>query len=366
MRVCHITSAHPWNDVRIFHKQCASLAASGHEVHLVAKDCQGQDGAGVILHSFKSSSNRFQRMLTDVDAAVSLALKVEADVYHLHDPELLRLAGKLLDSKAKVVFDAHEDLPKQILSKHYIPSLIRPALSAYFSRWEKRKTQGLHAVVGATEAISAKFANWTKSVTVSNYPMPGEFSHIQTRSEAAVTSACYAGGISKIRGIEEIIAVAEKLSEVEFHLAGPISNDGSTELIERAVRLPNFFYKGVLSREEVTGLYAECQIGLLPFRDVPNHQGAVPNKMFEYMAAGLLVVANRFESWEFILEKEQAGVFVPFSDVNVTASEIRKLIGEQEKVYKMGLNGQRLVSERFNWDVEYERLRNLYDELERT
>ena len=94
--------------------------------------------------SFKS---RFDRIKNAPKQIMKLALSVSADIYQLHDPELLRIAPLLKQkSGAKVIFDSHEDVPKQISNKPWIPSILRPIVSRIYSIYEKntcKKIDGL-------------------------------------------------------------------------------------------------------------------------------------------------------------------------------------------------------------------------------
>ncbi len=90
--VCHLTSVHPVEDVRIFHKECVSLAKHGFDVTLVAcgEPAYKQNKNGVNVVSLDVPvKNRFERMTKRTRAVYKKALEVDADIYHFHDPELL-------------------------------------------------------------------------------------------------------------------------------------------------------------------------------------------------------------------------------------------------------------------------------------
>ena len=96
MKICHITSAHPQEDVRIFHKECVSLAAHGYETYIVACGKTYVKSGVHFIGIECESSGRFKRMTKVVKAVYDAALKLDADIYHIHDPELLPYALKYL------------------------------------------------------------------------------------------------------------------------------------------------------------------------------------------------------------------------------------------------------------------------------
>ena len=103
-KVCHITSAHPDGDVRIFHKECVSLAEEGYDVSLVIPNTESRIDKGVNIVSFiYEPSSRISRFTKSVNLAYKKAIEVNADIYHLHDPELLRIAVKLKKKGKKVI-----------------------------------------------------------------------------------------------------------------------------------------------------------------------------------------------------------------------------------------------------------------------
>ena len=95
MKVCHMTSAHPPEDVRIFYKECVSLANAGYDVYLVAKGESYEKNGVHIIGVGQPSGGRLSRMTKFSKQVYQAALAVNADIYHFHDPELLPYGLKL-------------------------------------------------------------------------------------------------------------------------------------------------------------------------------------------------------------------------------------------------------------------------------
>ena len=103
IKVCHLTSAHKAKDDRIFVKECISLAKAGYEVYIIAPDAENSvcDHVHFLgINSFKIKSSRVQRFVKVGRLVYQKAVELDADIYHLHDPELL-LYGLKLKRKGK-------------------------------------------------------------------------------------------------------------------------------------------------------------------------------------------------------------------------------------------------------------------------
>ena len=109
-KVCHISSAHAITDVRIFNKELLSLSKK-YETFLVIPNTHLKEKEGVHIMSFNvGKTGRLFRMLKVTRCVYKKALSIDADVYHIHDPELLPYALKLKRKGKKVIYDAHEDI----------------------------------------------------------------------------------------------------------------------------------------------------------------------------------------------------------------------------------------------------------------
>src|ERR1700757_3400793 len=111
-RICHLSSVHRGLDIRIFHKECVSLAKAGYETHLVTNATQDEvkEAAihGIKLHAlqFVPETKRFSRMIFHSYRCYRLAKNLNADLYHLHDPELMPYGLILAWAGKRVIFDA--------------------------------------------------------------------------------------------------------------------------------------------------------------------------------------------------------------------------------------------------------------------
>ena len=115
IKVCHITSAHGEEDVRIFHKECVSLAKNGYEVYLVQRG-ESYEKNGVKLAGFgEVPSGRIKRILLASRIAHKKALEIDAHLYHSHDPDLLPYGEKPANIRKHLIL---HDL--EILIRHRI------------------------------------------------------------------------------------------------------------------------------------------------------------------------------------------------------------------------------------------------------
>jgi hypothetical protein len=113
----HVTSAHPVHDIRIFTKQCRTLAAAGYDVVLVAQHDRDEVVDGIKIRAVRPARSRAGRMTHTAFRAMPAAAAENASLYHLHDPELLVWAPLLHLRGARVVFDMHENMPVAITTK---------------------------------------------------------------------------------------------------------------------------------------------------------------------------------------------------------------------------------------------------------
>lgn len=365
MKIAHLTSAHARIDTRIFIKQCRSLAANGYDVTLVVADGKGDESKeNVKIVDVGCLPGRLNRMLTTTGRVFRQAVQLDADVYHLHDPELIPIGLKLKRMGKRVIFDAHEDVPKQLLGKPYLGPLRLRALAGAFSRYERYACSKFDGIVAATPYIRDKFlAINPRTVDINNFPVLGELD-AAVPWDSKQPEVCYVGGIASIRGITEVIAAMGQLPfTVRLNLAGCFS-EPAVELATKAMpgwqRVNEL---GFLDRLGVRDVLGRSVAGLVTFYPRPNHVDAQPNKMFEYMSAGVSVIASNFPLWREIIEGNDCGLCVNPLDLAAIASAIDYLVTHPEEARRMGENGRQAVLTKYNWSIEEKKLLDFYTKI---
>ncbi|RFC66854.1 glycosyltransferase [Mesorhizobium denitrificans] len=366
MKTAHLTSAHPRRDARIFLKECSSLARAGYDAHLVVADGLGNSAEnGVTFTDVGKASGRLSRMVGAAYRVFAAGLKLDADVYHLHDPELLPYAVMLKLKGKTVIFDAHEDLPRQILSKHYLPVAVRKTTSVLAEAGQKSICRRLDFVVAATPVIAQSFrAMGVASEAINNFPLPGELEMSAATRSRKKNQVCYIGGITTVRGIRQIIsALGLVKSGVRLTLAGNFAERELEKELMQTKEWKHVDATGFVSRDKVRSILEESIAGLVTLLPTRAYLDSLPVKMFEYMAAGLPVIASDFPLWREIVDDADCGVLVDPEDPQAIADAIDTIVNDPEMARRMGENGARAVREKYNWGIEEKKLLAVYSKL---
>lgn len=362
VKVAHLTSAHAPDDVRIYVKECATLAAAGFDVVVVGPAVVTQAAGRVPIRGIPSEDVRWRRMLLSPWHVYRAAVRERAAIYHVHDPELLGVALLLKLRGARVVYDVHEDLPVQILGKAWIPRPLRRPVGALAGLVERCVAAVFDLVVAATPVIAVRFPAG-KTVLVRNMPLLDEL--VPARGAAfpeRPRTAVYVGAITEQRGARQMAAAAALLAEdgvPALVLAGELASEALRDL----PGWPHVRYVGWQTRAELRQTLAGVRVGLLPLQPAPNYVTSLPTKLFEYMSAGLPVVASDFPLWREIVHGAGCGLLVDPRDPAAIARAVTSLLDEPERAEVLGARGRAAVEREYNWPVEGERLVAAYRAL---
>ena len=371
VKVCHVTSVHQRYDTRIFHKECTSLAKAGYDVTLLVADNKApevRNGVKIISADFKPKS-RWDRVLHSGSLMLKYAIQVDAEIYHLHDPELLPVAKKLKQRGKKVIFDSHENYPAQIACKQYLPTVLRQTAASVYKSYETSALKYCDAVVvpctfyGGIDIFEGRCK---RTVYISNAPKLDELYDKYALEDRKWNKViCHVGGLTYERGITHLIKAAYK-ADVKLILAGKFSPNGYHEELQKMLEYQCVDYRGFVNREGLIGIFNESSIGMATILNIGQYNtvDSLATKVYEYMSVGLPVIVSKYAYADEAVAKYKFGLSVKSDDINAIAEAIHQVIESPSAAKEMGNAGRLAVKTEFNWGVEEEKLLQLYSNIQ--
>lgn len=367
LKICHVTSGYHRTDARVFQRQILTLSSAGYEVCVLTND--GKPDEEIQGIKFFCTKILFpNRLLTILLAKYQFKkqiLEIDADIYQLHAPELLPLASLLKRKGKKVFYDAHEDMPRHILEKEWLPVFLRKPIAIIVEKYMRSVFRNIDCIVTPHHHVldDLKTIN-SNTHLIPNFPLvtsQNKFSIDDYLSRDNII--CYSGTVYYYSNQELLISVLAKVDDIRYEIAGEMPQD----LMQKLSIMDGFNklkYYGRIPWTALNAFYLNATIGYVVYDYKLNlgwDRGSYgTNKIFEYMEAGLPIICTDYILWKEIIEKYKCGIYIEPNNFEQLLSAILFLINDREEAYRMGQAGRDAILTEFNWDKVGPKYVNLF------
>lgn len=384
MKVVHVGQIHKPDDIRIFQKECQSLVKAGYDVTYYTSDATGSavgandiNGVKIRIYPYRRKEQNgtgfiklYQILYNRISRPIMSCVDIKnenPDIVHIHEPQLLYLALIFKSQNIRVVYDVHEDTPRE--ASYTIYKKYGATMGKFSERgwefWERFFCKFTDVVVTVTPHIRQILARYTKNVyEIRNYPIihSGKSTGVKDRDKIIG----YGGGISSKNGIKTLLEIQNRL-KAKIYLAGTFGDiDYRKEVLEqfpREISNGKIKYWGNLSVKDMEEFYSEIYLGVCIYKNIPNNYWGLPNKLLEYMERGIPVVASNFPLYRQIVMDSKCGLLVNPDNPREIVDAINWLLENPDEAHQMGMNGRKAILERYNWEHEERKLLKLYNGL---
>lgn len=370
-QICHISINHPRYDQRIVEKECLSLKSAGYDVYVIVNDSlEDEVYKGLKIVSINMPLGSKLKRYKAIQKALEVAFALDADIYHLHEPDLLMISMKLKRKGKNVIFDSHEYYRDQINFRGINSEFGKTIAKKVYALYEKYYTKRIDGVVfPAEEYISnskmiAPFSEEAKNVVyVGNYPKSKMIE--KDSKDTDIFTVCYAGRLSDSRGITNLVKACYEI-KCKLILAGVFDTEAYKKRIIEDKSFACVEYLERCSLEEVYGIYSRSNVGASLLKNTGQYYKArnLPTKLYEYMQCRLPIICN---DSPYIVELNEQYQFCITVNPDSVKEIVNALVFYRDNIdicKKMGENGYNLMKKNFVWEKDAEKLIQFYKALE--
>lgn len=365
--VCQLSSLHFALDTRIFYKYARSLKEKYHVI-VIGIHPRHETIEGIDIRPFREYKNRIWRIMSSWIWMYIKAIRIKADCYHIHDPELLPCALLLRWSGKKIIIDIHENIADDIFDKEWLP--FKKTVFTLYDKIERQICKNAPVIL-AEDSYGKRYEQFCKDINyIHNYVETDFFIPFRSLEKRDPLQLYYIGIILENRCLGEILSAMQKLHSqgirVHFHCVGHVYNRVQRWLEQQPhyeLLRPYLHFYGRQNLETGYKISQKCGIGLCLIKPMKNSIESKPTKLFEYMACGLPIVTSHFPLYRELVEDTKTGRTVDPTEPDKIAEVIKEMIASSEKREEYSQNGMGITSEKFNWETERKKLTILYERV---
>lgn len=368
MRVCQITSKHSRYDQRVFKKMATSFVGEANESFLLCADNQPQEiNEGVNISSIRTvKENYFNRFFINAFGWKRFkkeSLKINADIYQLHDPDLLKLGAFLKRKGKKVIFDSHENY-ENVVEKTWIPKLLRKPIQKKYLKIEKKVLSTIDGVITVTPFIKRRLEKINiNTIVIANYPiLKSEKKHIFSNFDF-----CFGGNYGSYNHKLFLEAIDSFQGKVKYNLVLNCSDKELKEISHTKGWNYVNFHRGPILYNDLEKIYDKSAIGMVVLNYSINYNfkegsyGVI--KIFEMMSKGMPIICTDFDVWKSIIKKYKCGVCVNPNSKEEIIGAIKMFVDNPSLLQEYGTNARRAIEDEFNWQMEKNKLLEFYKRI---
>jgi glycosyltransferase involved in cell wall biosynthesis len=369
--VCHLSPIESRRDERAFSRECLPALRYGLRPRIVAPHCSERTFRGVDYVSLPKSRGRILRILL-APRFLQVALRQQADIYHLHSPELI-LVGLILKFifGKKVIYDTREDFPSMMLTKTYLPVRLRKITSRIVASFERLAAYGVDGFITADSGSLRPHAKAGKSRKLVFYNFPNLNYFPEPPVVEKQFDLVYRGGLSERAGTFVLLNALRLLKEQGIPLRLLMFGYADNQQTEESIRDLVFglgiedlvTLKGVIEHDNMAATLSQARIAVCPLQAIPKFLNNIPVKVFESWACGLPVIATDLPPIRPFFGNRPYGLLVRPGDIVGLAEAIRKMAKSDQLIAEYGRQARKAVVERYNSDLEIRKLLLLYEEV---
>ncbi len=381
----------PPPDIRV-EKEAGTLAAEGHEVHLLLERGEGEaleamNGPihmyrGIEMGKWREKYHRYTFNFTYRDrlwekAIIDFVRSRKIEVLHIHDLPLVGIAVRVGRMEGiPVVADLHENYPGG-LQVWYTNQLKKKTIYGFrrWARYEREILREVDAIIAVIEESKER---------IKDLGIPGEKIHVVpntahverinipldptiTKKYSGSFMISYIGGFAPHRGLDTVIRAVPFMKDRIKDLRVVLVGDRNKPYMDHLKRLSASLgcgdtveMPGWQPFNKIWSYIDASSVCLVPHARNPHTDTTIPHKIFQYMMLKKPVIVSDCPPLKRVIEDSGGGLVFTWDRPEEFAESVRRLYEDEEFRKETGERGCEAFLDRYNWDSTSDELKELY------